>query len=68
MSLRVSRRGFLKIAAATGALALIERSGLRFLKPARASTIARDDGVRYVPSLCAMCPADCNILVRVRRA
>jgi len=66
LGLELTRRDFLKLSAVAGAGVLLSSHGLRFLKPVRAQGIVGEEKERYVPGICAMCPADCNILVRVR--
>lgn len=59
----VTRRDFLKITALT---VTTISAGTRFLPKSIAEAAKTSAEVKYVPSICAMCPAACNIQVEVR--
>ncbi len=59
----VSRRDFLKTAALAAATI---SAGIKLQPRSSAEVVAERGDVKYVPSICAMCPAACSILVEVR--
>lgn len=59
----VTRRDFLK---ATALTATAISAGTRFLPKSIAEAAKTSAEVKYVPNICAMCPAACNIQVEVR--
>ena len=59
----ITRRDFLKIATITAAAT----TGLKFQGDNIVDAITQaTTNVKFVPSICALCPAACNILVEVR--
>jgi len=62
---RITRRTFLKVAAATGATAVAAGSltGVTHRSLASPASAALEE--RWVPSVCLQCPAGCGIIVRV---
>lgn len=64
-ALPLSRRDFLKAAGLVGLAATISTPTLKLLAPAEQKTEVQA-GERFVPTICKMCPAACQLLVRVR--
>lgn len=58
----ISRREFLKLTALT---ATAVSAGIKFQPKSVAQAVTPSD-VRFVPNICALCPAACNIQVEVR--
>uniref|UniRef100_A0A7C4BAF2 Twin-arginine translocation signal domain-containing protein n=1 Tax=Thermofilum pendens TaxID=2269 RepID=A0A7C4BAF2_THEPE len=61
----ISRRDFLKAAGLVGLSTAIATPKLKLLAPAQQKAEAQAEE-RWVPSICMMCPAACQVLVRVR--
>ncbi|PLJ78534.1 molybdopterin-dependent oxidoreductase [Infirmifilum sp. SLHALR2] len=66
MTTTVTRRDFLKAAGLTAVTLSTSTPALRLLKPASQETSLQAEGEKLVPNICMMCPAACQILVRVR--
>jgi len=63
--MRVSRRAFLKVSAASGAgAALASQLPLSAVSP-REKSLERASEEKWVPGVCLQCPAGCGIMVRV---
>ena len=58
----ISRRDFLKLTALTASAVSV---GIKFQQKSVAQAVSSPD-VRFVPNICALCPAACNIQVEVR--
>ena len=58
----ISRRDFLKLTALTASAV---SAGIKFQQKSVAQAVSSPD-VRFVPNICALCPAACNIQVEVR--
>jgi anaerobic selenocysteine-containing dehydrogenase len=61
----LSRRDFLKAAGIVGVTATMSTPTLRLLKPQTQKTEAQGEE-KWVPTICMMCPAACQLLARVR--
>ncbi|AKG38605.1 hypothetical protein MA03_03940 [Infirmifilum uzonense] len=66
MNTPLSRRDFIKAAGLAGLTVAASSPTLRLLRPSQPQTELQAEQEKIVPNICMMCPAACQILVRVK--
>ncbi|QOJ78857.1 molybdopterin-dependent oxidoreductase [Infirmifilum lucidum] len=66
MTTALSRRDFLKATGLVAVTLTASTPALRLLRPAQQEKNLQGGQEQYVPNICMMCPAACQILVRVK--